>query len=313
MASRSNTQDVSERTAILVVATGGSSGLGLEALASYVKQSEKDIILVLGCRNPSDPLITTRLGEAPNVRKLDAFELELTNSDSIRRFATHVLETYSQKISVLLLCAGAMYAKRVVDSSGIEQTLKVNALSQGFLLEYLWSRLFEPADGMVRSRVVFVASSLHKKAAQQYEVSPSSIGSLLNGNSWKSMSAYSISKLVQMHLFKIVDDAFAKVEDTESRPTAVAVSPGFVPQTGLARDTSWLTRQFMTYIMPMFPFTTSMEEGGDTIARAMIAQDIQPGTYLSPRGEETLAADCLDPVLRSKWRDWLISNGVQID
>ncbi|CAE6425514.1 unnamed protein product [Rhizoctonia solani] len=190
-----NAQYVPESTSILVVATGGSSGLGLEALATYVKQSKNDIILVLGCRNPNNPTISTRLGEAPNVRKLDTFELELTSDDSIRRFATHVLETYSQRISVLLLCAGAMYAKRIVDSSGIEQTLKVNVLSQGLLLECLWPRLLDPAGGMACSRVVFVASSLHKKAAQQYEVSPSSIDSLLNGNPWKSMSAYSISKI----------------------------------------------------------------------------------------------------------------------
>ncbi|KAF8709688.1 FAD-binding domain, partial [Rhizoctonia solani] len=168
---------------------------------------------------------------------------------------------------------------------------------------------------MACSRIVFVASSLHKKAAQpEYEVSPSSIDSLLNGNPWKPMSAYSISKLVQMHLFKIVDDAFAKAGDTKSRATVIAVSPGFVPQTGLSRETSWLSRQFMAYVMPMFPFTTSMEEGrlgAKTIARGMITQNLQSGTYLSPHGEETLAADCLDPILRSRWRDWLISNGVR--
>ncbi|CUA70249.1 hypothetical protein RSOLAG22IIIB_00601 [Rhizoctonia solani] len=154
-----------------------------------------------------------------------------------------------------------MYGKRIADSSGIEQTLKVNALSQGLLLEPLWPRLIQPAGGTVCSRVVFVASSLHKEASQQHEVSPSSINSLLENKSWKPMLAYSISKLVQMHLFMIVNDAFAKEDDPKLRPITIAVSPGFVPQTGLARETSWLARQLMTYVMPMFPFTTSLEEG----------------------------------------------------
>ncbi|KEP52712.1 putative iron reductase [Rhizoctonia solani 123E] len=233
-----------------------------------------------------------------------------------------------------------MYGERIVDSSGIEKTLKVNVLSQGLLLESLWPRIVGPTSGTVCSRVVFVASSLHKKASQQYEVSPSTIDILLDNKPWKPMSVYSISKLrlqyygqfadVQMHLFKIVDDAFAKVSDSKSRPTAIAVSPGFVPQTGLARESSWLTRQLMTYVMPMFPFTTSLEEGkfcescfsrgndnlgagGKTIAQAMISQNVQSGTYMSPHGEETLAAECLDPTLRAAWHSWLVSNDVRID
>ncbi|KAJ1308585.1 hypothetical protein OPQ81_004283 [Rhizoctonia solani] len=302
----------SERESILVVATGGSSGLGLEALATFVAESENDIILVLGCRNPANSQVSTRLGGLKNIQKLDIVGLELTSNDSIRGFATHILEKYPQRISALLLCAGAMYEKRVVESSGIEQTLQVNALSQGLLLECLWPMFFQSAGSMVCSRVVFVASSLHKKASQQNEVSPSSIDTLLDSKLWKPMLSYSISKLVQMHLFKIVDDAFARVEDSKSRPIAIAVSPGFVPQTGLARESSWLTRQFMTYVMPMFPFTTSLEQGGKTIARAMVAQDLKSGAYLSPHGEETLAPECLDLTLRSAWRNWLISNGVRI-
>ncbi|KAH7343864.1 hypothetical protein B0J17DRAFT_193939 [Rhizoctonia solani] len=313
MEGQQSAQNKSEREPILVVATGGSSGLGFEALATYVKQSDNDIILVLGCRTPTNSLVSTRLEAFQNIRKLDIFELELTSNDSVRGFAARILETYQQQISVLLLCAGAMYGKRIVDSSGIEQTLKVNVLSQGLLLQRLWPRLVGPANCMVCSRVVFVASSLHKKASQQHEVSPSSIDSLLNNTHWKPMSAYSISKLVQMHLFKIVENAFSKVGDSKLQPTAIAVSPGFVPHTGLARETSWLMRQLMTYVMPMFPFTTSLEEGGSTIARAMIAQNLQSGIYLSPRGEETLAAECLDPTLRSAWYNWLISHDVRID
>ncbi|KDN50887.1 hypothetical protein RSAG8_00514, partial [Rhizoctonia solani AG-8 WAC10335] len=257
MEAQLSAQDKPEKEPILVVATGGSSGLGLEALATYLKQSENDIILVLGCRNPANPLVSTQLGGFQNIRKLDIFELELTSNDSIRGFASHILEVYPQ------------------------QSYRAPSLCRRrLLLECLWPRLVGPAGGMVCSRVVFVASSLHKKASLQHEVSPSSIDILLNNNPWKPMSAYSISKLAQMHLFKIVEDAFAKVEDSKSRPTAIAVSPGFVPQTGLARESSWLTRQVMAYVMPLFPFTTSLEEGGKTIARAMIAQNLQSGTYI---------------------------------
>lgn len=42
------------------------------------------------------------------------------------------------------------------------------------------------------------------------------------------MSAYSLSKLVQMHMFLIAVDSFAETETT-SAPVAIAVSPGKFP------------------------------------------------------------------------------------
>lgn len=309
-----STGDISsgrDQEPILVVATGGSSGLGFEALQDFVIQSERSIILVLGCRSPTRHIVSETFSSLDKVHKLDIVELDLTSHDSIRGFAAHVLETYSQEISVVLLCAGAIYSKHTVDTAGAEMTLQVNVLSQALLLQCLWARLVEPAARHRTSpRIVFVASSLHKKAAQQHEVSPSTVDALLDNKHWKSMPAYSISKLVQMHLFQIVVDAFNKIEDREGRPVAIAVSPGFVPQTGLVRDYYWWTRLFMTYIMPLLPFTTSLQDGGKVIAQAMIDQNLESGLYISPRGSESLAQVCLDTSLRSTWHDWLISKGV---
>lgn len=219
---------------------------GFEALQDFAKQSERNIILVLGCRSPARPVVSETFSALEKIHKLDIFELDLTSHDSIRAFAAHVLETYSQEISALLLCAGAIYSKRTVDTAGVEMTLQVNVLSQALLLQCLWARLIEPAARhRTSARVVFVASSLHKKAAQrksdcfytnnsscelpshsEHEVSPSTIDALLDDKHWKSMSAYSISKLVQMHLFQIVVDAFNETEDRNDRPVAIAVSPG---------------------------------------------------------------------------------------
>ncbi|KAF8607663.1 NAD(P)-binding protein [Ceratobasidium sp. AG-I] len=294
---------------ILVVATGGTSGLGFQALIDFAKQSKDNIILVLGCRSPAKPSISETLGSLEKVHKLDIFDLDLAKSDSIQAFAAYVLQTYSQNISVLLLCAGAVFSQRLVNEAGIEKTLQVNALSQALLLQCLWKRLVDSSNGgLAPSRVVFVASSLHKNAARDHEVSPSTIEDLLDDKRWKSMSAYSLSKLVQMHIFLIAVDSFAEFE-SGSTPIAIAVSPGFVPQTGLVREYPWWTRLAMMYIMPMLPFTTSLERGASTICEAMIRQDLTPGTYISPHGKESLAPQCLDTILRSQWRDWLVLKG----
>lgn len=304
-----STPETREQDPILVVATGGTSGLGFQALIDFAKQSKDNIILVLGCRTPAKPSVSETLGGLEKIHKLDIFDLDLADSASIRAFAAHVLQTYPQMISVFLLCAGAVFSKRSVDENGIEKTLQVNALSQALLLQCLWKRLVDSNDGNVpSSRVVFVASALHKNAAREHEVTPTMIEGLLDDEHWKSMSAYSLSKLVQMHLFLIFVDSFAEIEPTLA-PIAVAVSPGFVPRTGLVREYPWWARFFMTYIMPLLPFATSLERGASTICEGMIRQDLTSGTYISPHGMESPATQCLDTVLRSEWRDWLVLKG----
>lgn len=140
---------------------------GLQALIEFTKQSENNIILVIGCRNPDNPSFSTALNGLEKIQKLDIFALDLASQDSIRAFASHVLDTYPQQISVLLLCAGAILSTRSVDSPGIERTLQINVMSQALLLQCLWTRLVESGNHQKQSsRVVFVGSSMHRSAAQ---------------------------------------------------------------------------------------------------------------------------------------------------
>ncbi|KAG8745536.1 hypothetical protein FRC10_007714 [Ceratobasidium sp. 414] len=239
----------------------------------------------------------------PRISKLDIVTLDLVDSDSTRAFASHVLQSYPQQISVLLLCAAAIYSLHSVDQSGNEKTLQTNVLSQALLLQCLWPRLtnLELSNG-VSPRIVFVASSLHKGAAQEYKVSPSNIDDLLAAVPWKPTQAYALSKLVQMHLFRIAIDAFSKLDGASALPVVVA--------TGLVREYPWWTRYFMAYVIPMMPFTTSLEKAGETIMRAMKDQNLGSGDYISPRGSDSLAPECMDLVLRSAWHDWLVTKEV---
>ncbi|KAG8705960.1 hypothetical protein FRC08_001349 [Ceratobasidium sp. 394] len=297
--------------AILVVATGGTSGLGFQALLDFVKQSEENVILVLGCRTPTNPSVSEAFSGIPKINKLDIVALDLVDLNSTRAFAAHVLQSYPQQISVLLLCAAAIYSRHSVDQSGNEKTLQTNVLSQALLLQCLWPRLtnLELSDG-VSPRIVFVASSLHKGAAQEHKVSPSNIEDLLAAAPWRPKQAYALSKLVQMHLFRVAIDAFDKLDGGSAVPVVVAVSPGFVPQTGLVREYPWWARYLMIYVIPMMPFTTSLEKAGAIIMQAMKDQNLKSGDCISPRGRDSLAPESMDLVLRSAWRDWLITKGV---
>ncbi|KAG9118764.1 hypothetical protein FRC07_006559 [Ceratobasidium sp. 392] len=230
----------------------------------------------------------------PRISKLDIVTLDLVDLASTRAFASHVLQSYSQQISVLLLCAAALYGHYSVDEHGNEKTLQTNVLSQAMLLQCLWPRLTDPEllNGAL-PRIVFVGSSLHKGAAQEHSVSPSNVDEVLAAAPWKPKQAYALSKLVQMHLYQITIDAFSKVKGTPVLPIAVAVCPGFVPQTGLIREYSWWIRGLMTYIMPLMPFTTSVEKAGETIVRAMKDQNLSSGDYTSPHGNDSLAPEWL--------------------
>lgn len=84
----------------------------------------------------------------------------------------------------------------------------------------------------------------------------------------------------------------------------VAVSPGFVPTSGLNRESAWHTRLFMHYVLSWAPFATTIEAGGQAIASALTCDiaDQQGLPYVSLPGRKvTLDPRTADEALIRKW------------
>lgn len=115
-----------------------------------------------------------------------------------------------------------------------------------------------------QTRIVFTGSALHRQLKDlsrlEYWFHPSS-----QAEPWDLRESYAASKFLQMLGVR----AFRRhLEQLGSTAEVVVVQPGFVPQTGLARETSWLGRLAMNYLLPRMPFATSVQQAGEYIARA---------------------------------------------
>jgi len=319
-----------------VVFTGGTSGLGYTALRELVSQPQIDskedtyYHIILGSRAPlTTAFLWNLLGpRASDQTTVEHVPLELTSLPSIHHFAARVLSDLTHPLDTLVLCAGAVIQgqRRMVALPGgqgeVEETMMVNTISQALLV-----RLLLPKMNKEGGRIVFVGSNLHIKASHETPVTPQTLDYRLGPDSWHGTQAYAISKLVQMHLAFIVCEEIDSIATTDARnalpphrPTVVVVSPGFVPETGLAREWPWYARFGMKYIAKWLPSATSLRVGGQTIVRGMQMQlpdasspsESVKGTvtYISKRGIEKPALECEDLGRRREWAVWFAELGV---
>ncbi|MFG1755468.1 SDR family NAD(P)-dependent oxidoreductase [Streptosporangium sandarakinum] len=130
-----------------VLITGGYSGLGLEATSALVRAGAH---VIVPARRPAAAMEALR-----DVPRTEVRELDLTDSDSIRRFSDRFLET-GRTLDIVINNAGVMaYPQRLV-GSGWEAHLAINHLGHFALVNRL-----RPALAPTGARVVSVASSGH--------------------------------------------------------------------------------------------------------------------------------------------------------
>ncbi|PWN54374.1 hypothetical protein IE53DRAFT_404174 [Violaceomyces palustris] len=137
----------------------------------------------------------------------------------------------------------------------------------------------EQATRTFDTRIVFTSSALHSKLKNLDALdSYFSRSSFQSSDPWSLLDTYAASKFLQMvgirsyrrrlevHLGR--SSSVEVIEQTVPRIEVVAVQPGFVPQTGLSRESSLLKRLVMTYLLPLMPFATSLDDAGDCVAQA---------------------------------------------
>jgi hypothetical protein len=87
---------------------------------------------------------------------------------------------------------------------------------------------------------------------------------------------------------------------------------GFVPATGLSRESGTLASLAMRYVLPLAPFATSLEDGGKAILRAMNDDlDLSDGNLLLEKTGQWDDVDSRinDTALQEKW--WLSERDIE--
>ncbi|GAA6024494.1 hypothetical protein JCM11491_004835 [Sporobolomyces phaffii] len=239
------------------VLTGCTSGLGLAILARLLEHVPRGSVILAGHRSPSPPPRPTP--PHPSTR-LVWIPLDLASLESVDRFTERVEQhvapasidcvllnaaTWNSSFKPTLAAGGATWSEEFV----------VNHLAQLRLVRRLAPLL------AAQSRTVFTSSSL------QNSVPLASIDDVVDVLKDPTharstpRNRYAASKLVQSVAF----DQLQRALTTE----VVGVSPGFVPTTGLSRDSPWWQQMVMRWLVYYLPFCSTEEQGATKILECL--------------------------------------------
>ena len=270
-----------------VVMTGGTSGIGLEALRSMLGRGVQ--LPVLGVREAS------RLPLDLN-GKVECRALDLNSLASVRDFCASL---HGQKIDALVLNAGGQIPGAARSADGFERTFAVNHLAHYLMIRLLLPNLNQGA------RIIITSSGTHDPEVKTPMPAPHHADAKLLAfpdtdptrdakPGVAGRRAYSSSKLCNVMTARELATRTATIRPDLS---IMAVDPGFVPGTGLARNypgvASWLFR----HVIPLF----ARGEGTSRpkISGRLMADLVLDDSHAHARGEywsvRSLALKQVDP------------------
>ena len=291
------------------IVTGASpSSIGFLA-AKSLASAEHGFKVILACRNEEKGKEAERLIAAENPSSQAVYmQLDLASFASIRTFVdnVHALDdgaiVKETGLSVLVDNAGIGWGKEtpfVETKDGLEEIVGVNHFGTFLLTQLLLDDLKRSKE---EARVVIVSSSLHdpnKWRGKESEETKLALpdfpdGILQSKEGYDGFQAYKVSKLCNLwytyELQRRLADAGASVKVN-------AISPGFIPTTGLTRRSGWLGVFFLHYVLDPLRYlgigvTRSPEDGANVIVQASTSDVASKGGqyFELPKGMDTIEA-----------------------
>ncbi|KAF5020336.1 hypothetical protein F66182_7642 [Fusarium sp. NRRL 66182] len=250
-----------------IIVTGGSRGLGLEAARHFLRLNASKIILTLRETSQAHGFIESVKKSSPSSEGvIEAWELDLTNVDTIRQFVARALRL--PRLDAVILNAGmATLSFQAVD--GVEKTVATNVTGTFLLAIGLLPALRR--SGLkynLRPRMVLVSSLGHQSAVFAEQEADDIFGALNDAGRADMGDRYDTTKLVQLLAFYALRDTVE--ESWPGSITFTAVDPGLC-DTGLSRDMPLLYR-IIHRIMKMLLARTP-EAGGRCIVLGAVNDD----------------------------------------
>lgn len=190
-----------------IVITGATSGIGEVAAMKLAAQGAR-IIFIAREKARADTLLGKLPGDAPHAYHL----ADLSTIAQTSRVGVAIADS-TPRIDVLMNNAGALFARRKVNSDGLEMTFAVNHMAYFVLTALLTANVKAAGPG---ARIVATASAAHFGAALDFD-------DLQSARKFSAYGAYARSKLCNILFTRALA---ARLENTGV--TANCFHPGFV-------------------------------------------------------------------------------------
>jgi NAD(P)-dependent dehydrogenase (short-subunit alcohol dehydrogenase family) len=252
-------------TGVVVVVTGCSGGIGLETVRALLSAGAT---VVAGNRPgvKSDTSEHQLREEYPNAR-LEVIALDLGSLNSVRAFATEVLNRYAS-ITLLINNAGIMAVPYATTDEGFESQIGTNHIGHFVLTNLLLPALLAGAP----SRIVNLSSSSHFRSDIHWD------DPMFTSHEYEAWPAYSQSKTANILFTKELDRRYAS-----KGLRALAVHPGVI-STDLSRslseqDQAWVEEQ----VTAAGIIRKTPQQGASTTLVAALDPELgeQGGSYLA--------------------------------
>ncbi len=258
--------DIPDLAGMVVVVTGSSSGIGLEAAREFARRGAETI---LACRSPERGAraMESLRAEVPGARA-ELLALDLASLASVERFAREFSGRYS-RLDVLANNAGIMGVDYGVTDDGFERHVGTNHLGHFALTGRLLDVLLDTPG----ARVVTVSSMGHRRARLDLD------DLLYETGGYGPLRAYYRSKLLNL-LFAY--ELHRRFERAGAGTLSLAAHPG-LSATNLAHN---LTRRWHPPgVLRLFnALVQGPEMGALPTLRASVDPAATSGRYYGPRG-----------------------------
>lgn len=228
-----------------ILVTGATSGVGRETALALARLGAR--VLVHGRDRERGAAVVEALQRAGSPDPL-FFAADFRSLADVRALAEEIRD-HTATLDVLVNNAGAHFREGGLTQEGIERTFAVNHLAPFLLTNELLETI--PPEG----RIVTVASEVHRRA------DPIDLDDVRTIADYDGFEAYARSKLANVLFTR---ELARRLDDR----TANCCHPGFVPGSGIWRDSGLPLRGFMTVLS----FVPSWLTGGVVESPAEAAQ-----------------------------------------
>ena len=255
-----DSKNISDQAGKVVIVTGATSGIGLEAAKVLAK---KNAIVIMAVRNlEKGNTAFNRIKRNWPEADIKIMELDLASLISVRNFTDTFRQTFS-RLDLLINNAGVMIPPYQKTADGFELQMGTNHLGH-FALTL---QLIDLIKATPESRIVNVSSMAHKAGHINF-----------NDLHWKKRkykkwSAYGDSKISNLYFIFALQK---RLEQENSHVIVAAAHPGWTA-TKLQRHAG-----LFSVLNPVFAQTIPM--GALPTLYAATADDVKSGQFFGPSG-----------------------------